>query len=196
MLSMAGQRLSRDDRRAQLVGAAAAAFLAGGYDGTSMESVAEQAGVTRLIVYRHFDSKQALYRAVLDSVVDPLREEYAPDQPSGIGTLLLGIARRHPDAFRLLWRHARHEPTFVKEAEAFREIAAGFADGHIAAYVADPILRRWGAATIVDYLYGGICEWLDHGDARRDDDFAVHLQAGARALVTAWSAPNPRKADP
>jgi len=41
--------MSRTDRREQLVVAAAAAFLAGGFDGTSMEMVADRAGVTRLI---------------------------------------------------------------------------------------------------------------------------------------------------
>ncbi len=184
---MSGRRMSRDERRAQLVSAAAAAFLAGGFDGTSMESVADQAGVTRLIVYRHFESKDALYRAVLDSVVEPLRLEFVPEQPAGIGALLLRVARSNPDGFRLLWRHARHEPTFAKEAEAFRQIAAGFADNHIRDYVTDPTLRAWGAATIVDYLYGGICEWLDNGDPMLDDQFAGRLQAGARALVATWS---------
>ena len=76
--------MGRDDRRAQLVGAAAAAFLAAGFDATSMEAVAERAGVTRLIVYRHFDSKEALYRAVLDSVVESLRSEFDPVAPSGV----------------------------------------------------------------------------------------------------------------
>src|SRR5262245_43841816 len=107
---MASKRMSRDDRRAQLVGAAAAAFLAAGFDATSMESVAERAGVTRLIVYRHFESKQALYKAVLESVVESLRAEFDPAEPSGVAQMLLSIARRHPDAFRLLWRQARHEP--------------------------------------------------------------------------------------
>ena len=186
---MASKRLGRDDRRTQLVGAAAAAFLAAGFDATSMESVAERAGVTRLIVYRHFESKQALYRAVLDSVVESLRSEFDPDAPSGVAAMLLSVGRRHPDAFRLLWRQARHEPLFEKEAQAFRTVAAGFADEFIRAYVADKELRQWGAAVIVDYLYGGICEWLDMGRPTRDEAFAVHLQAGARALVEAWSVP-------
>jgi len=185
----AAQRLTRDARRAQLVGAAAAAFLAGGFDGTSMETVAERAGVTRLIVYRHFESKQALYRAVLDSVVEPLRIEFEPGQPSVIAHVLLGVGRAHPDAFRLLWRHARHEPTFAKEAEAFRQIAADFADDIIRPHIADADIRRWGAATVVDYLYGGICEWLDTGTTTRDADFALRLQAGARALIESWSEP-------
>src|SRR5262245_7656099 len=179
--------MGRDDRRAQLVGAAAAAFLAAGFDATSMESVAERAGVTRLIVYRHFESKEALYRAVLDSVVDRLRTEFEPSEPQHVSRTLLAVARSHPDAFRLLWRHARHEPTFEKEAEAFRQVAAGFADEYIRPFVGDAGLRRWGAATIVDYLYGGICEWLDTGDEREDALFAERLQAGARALVEAWA---------
>lgn len=179
--------MSRADRREQLVVEAAAAFLAGGFDGTSMEMVADRAGVTRLIVYRHFESKEALYRAVLDSVVEPLRTEFEPERPDATAALLLSVARERPHAFRLLWRHARHEPTFAKEAEAFRTVAANFADDHIRTHVADPRLRAWAAATIVDYLYGGICEWLDNGDPGIDDEFATRLQAGAGALVAAWS---------
>src|SRR5262245_19052142 len=182
---MANKRMGREDRRAQLVGAAASAFLAAGFDATSMESVAETAGVTRLIVYRHFESKEALYRAVLDSVVESLRSDFDPAAPSAGAAMLLSVGRRHPDAFRLLWRQARHEPLFEKEAQAFRTIAAGFADEFIRPYVADKQLRHWGAAVIIDYLYGGICEWLDMGRASRDDVFAAHLQAGARALVEA-----------
>jgi AcrR family transcriptional regulator len=185
---MRSERLSRLERHAQLVGAAAAAFLEGGFDGTSMEAVAERAGVTRLIVYRHFDGKEALYRAVLESVVAPLRERFDPDQPAGFERMLLDVARAHPDAFRLLWRHARHEPLFSKEATAFRQIASGLAEQIIGRHIADVAIRQWGAATLVDYLYGGICEWLDHGDADRDHDFADRLQAGARAMVAAWSS--------
>ena len=65
------RRLPRAERRAQLLTAAATAFVSGGFDGTSMEDVAEQAGVTRLIVYRIFATKEDLYRAVLESVDRP-----------------------------------------------------------------------------------------------------------------------------
>ena len=71
--------LPRAERRAQLLTAAATAFVRGGFDGTSMEDVAEQAGVTRLIVYRIFATKEDLYRAVLESVTDRLRDEVSPE---------------------------------------------------------------------------------------------------------------------
>ncbi len=161
--------------------------MAGGYDGTSMEAVAEQAGVTRLIVYRNFGSKETLYRSVLLAVTERLRTDFEPSRPSEIASALLSVARDQPDGFRLLWRHARHEPTFAAEAEMFRFVAAEYADAIIGRFVDDPVFRRWTAAAVVDHLHEGVCLWLDAGDASRDDDFAVHLRSGVRALVAAWS---------
>ena len=180
-------RMPRAARRAQLIEAAASAFLERGYDGTSVESVAAQAGVTRLIVYRIFDGKEALYRAVLHSLTERLREEFDRDRITEIAATLLRVAREHPDAFRLLWRHARHEPAFEAEAEMFRLVAAEYADGIIGRYIADARYRRWSAAAVVDHLHEGICTWLDIGEAALDDEFAERLRYGVRALVTAWS---------
>lgn len=180
-------RLPRAERRAQLIEAAASAFLEGGYDGTSVEAVATRAGVTRLIVYRIFDGKEALYRAVLHSVTERLREEFDDDRPTEVAVTLLRVAREHPDAFRLLWRHARHEPAFAAEAEMFRLVAAEYADSIIQRFIADATYRRWSAAVVVDHLHEGICTWLDIGDPADDDEFAGRLRAGVRALVTAWA---------
>lgn len=180
-------RLPRAERRAQLIQAAAAAFLERGYDGTTVESVAAQAGVTRLIVYRNFDGKEALYRAVLRSVTERLRVEFDPDKTTEIAATLLRVAREQPDAFRLLWRHARHEPAFAAEAEMFRLVAAEYADAIIVRYIADPTYRRWSAAVVVDHLHEGICTWLDIGGSELDGEFAERLRSGVRAMITAWA---------
>ena len=57
--------LPRAERRDVLLRAAARAFARAGFVHTSMEEIAAAAGITRLIIYRHFASKEALYRAVL-----------------------------------------------------------------------------------------------------------------------------------
>jgi AcrR family transcriptional regulator len=41
-----------------------------------MDDVAAEAGVTKLIVYRHFDSKEELYRSVLDGVNARIADEF------------------------------------------------------------------------------------------------------------------------
>ena len=64
------------ERQAQILRAASRAFARGGFAATSMDDVAAEAGITRLIVYRHFASKEVLYRAVLTAVADRLRDEF------------------------------------------------------------------------------------------------------------------------
>lgn len=187
----AGTRMARSARREQLLRAAAAAFLAGGFDGTSMEAVADHAGVTRMLVYRHFESKEALYRAVLASAVEQVRDVFAPDavgSDPGVAGQLTVAARAQPDAFRLLWRHARHEPHFAADAHAFRAVAVDFADQLLAPLIPDARRRAWSAGSIVDYLYSSICNHLDDGDPADDDEFAHHLHWGAVGLIDAWRA--------
>ncbi|SOC55645.1 TetR/AcrR family transcriptional regulator [Ornithinimicrobium cerasi] len=70
-------RLPRDERRALLLEAALAAFSEHGYHATAMDDIADRAGVSKPVLYQHFDSKLDLYVAlaerVRDDVVDTVR---------------------------------------------------------------------------------------------------------------------------
>jgi AcrR family transcriptional regulator len=174
------------------VESAAAAFLDRGFDGTSMDDVAQQAGVTRLIVYRNFDSKSQLYHAVLDSVLLELASRFGDVdleelRSSGAVRFLLPVARRHPDAFRLLARHAWHEPEFADHSRIFREHVIHYAEAMLTPYLGDRTVLDWAAHAAGSHLVDGICHWLDRGDAARDEDFATLMTNGLRALATAWA---------
>ncbi|MGH9764064.1 MAG: TetR/AcrR family transcriptional regulator, partial [Blastocatellia bacterium] len=54
--------------RQQIVAAAKSLFAVHGYEGTSIEAVLQEAEVSRGALYHHFDSKEALFMAVLQSV--------------------------------------------------------------------------------------------------------------------------------
>src|SRR5437899_877352 len=54
--------------RQHLIAVATELFAARGYEGTSIEAVLEQAGVSRGSLYHHFASKQSLFEAVVDAV--------------------------------------------------------------------------------------------------------------------------------
>ena len=151
--------------------------------------------MTRLIVYRIFESKDDLYRAVLDGVVDDLARSFAGDagerlqRDGGFARELLAVARRHPDGFRLLWRHAAHEPAFAPLSELFRTFAVDSAENLLAREISDPTMLHWAARAVLGYLYDGICTWLDDGDPSRDAELVEMLAAGSRALVAAWARP-------
>ena len=63
-------RLTATARREQLLDVALEVFARAGYHGTSMNDVAEAAGVTKPVLYQHFESKRELYQALLDEVGD------------------------------------------------------------------------------------------------------------------------------
>jgi TetR/AcrR family transcriptional repressor of mexJK operon len=51
------------EKRAAILDAAMALFPARGYDGASVEAIAQAAGVSKLTVYSHFADKEALFGA-------------------------------------------------------------------------------------------------------------------------------------
>jgi len=62
-----GDRRDPDATRRALLAAAAALFAERGFDGVSVEDVAERAQVNKALISYHFGGKRALYVAVLES---------------------------------------------------------------------------------------------------------------------------------
>jgi AcrR family transcriptional regulator len=164
-----------------------------------MEAVAQNAGISRVLLYRNFDTKRHLYRAVLTSVTDEFVAEFQDRdiadirRRGGIVRVMLGIARRHPDGFRLLWRQAAHEPAFVEFSRNFRSVVGQYAEAMIAidGRVTDPQMMRWCATALAAHLLDGICAWLDDGNPSHDDAYTVLQVCGLFAMVDAWGEPHP-----
>src|SRR6202789_3870800 len=60
-------RMAANDRRNQLIEVAIDLFSRKGFGGTTTKEIATAAGVTEAIIFRHFTTKQDLYKAILDS---------------------------------------------------------------------------------------------------------------------------------
>lgn len=191
----ATRQLPRAERRSSVLAGAARAFAAGGFDATSMEAIAAEAGVTKLIVYRHFESKEALYRAVLDQVARRLAQAVgramSPDQARpAIVPAFLSVARQDPDGFRLLWRHAAREPRFAAATDEVRAASAAFAHEMLAGRVAAELLD-WAAPLVVSFLVEAVLAWLDHGRESDDARFTSLTVRSLVALIGAWATREP-----
>jgi AcrR family transcriptional regulator len=190
------RQLPRQARRDAILAAAAGAFARAGYAATSMEDIAAASGVTKLIVYRHFDSKEALYRSVLEQVFTRQAELFVDNvtkglQAAGATQALLAVAREWPDGFRLLWRHAVREPQFADYAHDLRDIAVNAARGVVTQLV-DASVAEWAAQTLFDHLVDAVLNWLDYGAEPRDEQFVAVETAAIQSTLTAWSKTAPR----
>jgi AcrR family transcriptional regulator len=180
--------LKRDERVASILAAAARAFAGGGFAATSMEDVAREAGVTKLILYRHFATKQDLYEAVLDNTRERLAEALSyRERPMGPDMLLplIAAARADPSAFALLFRHASREPEFAHYAADFQRRMVAAAERGVGGAVADPVLRQWLSRVVLSVTLEGILAWLDlsDGDPAGDEALARRLLAAVGAIV-------------
>jgi len=82
-------------KRLAILEAAKRLFMRNGYDGSSMDAIAAEAGVSKLTVYSHFTDKETLFACAVESKcqeqLPPLFFELGPD--SSIEQALLAIGR-------------------------------------------------------------------------------------------------------
>jgi AcrR family transcriptional regulator len=111
--SKGATRLTRAERKRQLLGHAKQLFVTLGYHATTTEKIANAAGITEPVLYKHFDSKKALFLEVLQEIreatltrwqagtnelADPLGKLHA------VADLYLGSTRVHAVEFRIMHR--------------------------------------------------------------------------------------------
>jgi TetR/AcrR family transcriptional regulator of autoinduction and epiphytic fitness len=110
--SLSLERLT-DRKRAAIIAAAIEEFLAAGFDATSMDRIAARAGVSKRTVYNHFESKEALFAAILqqlwnasDAVEAPAYRADKPLRAQLLRLLSRKLSLLNDDAFLSLARVA------------------------------------------------------------------------------------------
>ena len=83
---MAVEKLTRERRRQQtrdvLIAAATEVFAQRGFEGASLEEIAETAGFTRGAIYKHFADKEDLFFAVTDGMNELVIESFRALAPN------------------------------------------------------------------------------------------------------------------
>lgn len=192
---MTAPRLTADARREQILDVAIEVFGRAGYYGASMNDIADAAGVTKPVLYQHFDSKGDLYGALLDEVGNRLlaaitkatadaadgREQTA----RGFQAYFRWVAQRHDEFMLLFGGSARHAEEFGSRIRRITDEAAGAIAPLIAVDI-DPEHRTTLAHALVGLAEGasrrlvGLGEQFDPDEIARE--VAVLAWAGLRAV--------------
>ena len=78
--SPGASRMAGEERRMQILRLAVSLFSQRGFSGTTTREIAQAAGVSEAMVFRHFATKEELYSAILDhraclhDALDPLQK--------------------------------------------------------------------------------------------------------------------------
>jgi AcrR family transcriptional regulator len=178
--SVTRRRLSAPDRRAAILSAALEVFSERGFTEASLDDVAARGGISKALIYEHFDSKRELQIALLDSFVHELigrvvgaigsAEENEQRLRAGIEAFL-AFAEERPAALRLLTRNIS-DPAAGEALDRLREEAAGAVATMMVADAPPP----------------------QPGDLAVEDTSAMlaHLIAGGIQFMAGWWLENPK----
>ena len=97
---------SRERRRLHILSAAEELFAAQGFAKTTVDEIARRAGVSKGLVYDHYDSKEELLRAVWSSQVDGWMRETQKRVKYSEGAVADAVG----DVMAVSVRHARDNP--------------------------------------------------------------------------------------
>lgn len=168
-------RMTKTDRRSQLLDVAATLVVERGPAAVTIERVAAEAGVSRALAYQHFanadDVLVALYRREVAGLADAIlaavarRAEPEAKLRAAIGTFLDIVGARH-GLFTVLSAAGSHVPTAADDGTRAgqRFTAALFEDS----FGLPPRRARVAAALLLGTLNGGV-EALAAGELRRGE---------------------------
>jgi len=146
-------RLSGPERRETIISAAQRLFAAKGFHGVSIDEIARAVNVSPAILYRHFESKQDLYDAVL--------EKFASTRQSYVDTIV-NSGTRFEDALAGMTR------VYIESIAANPDILKielhSLLEGNPAATAF--FQNRWKSFT--DYIEFGLNEFLPYEIPNRE----------------------------
>jgi AcrR family transcriptional regulator len=184
-------RLPAAERRQQLLATALDAFSEHGFTQTSMNDIAEAAGVTKPVLYQHFRSKRELYLELLQDLGQRLREDVGKaaseagtprEQVEGGMRAYFGWVQDHRGGFDILFAgDTRRDAEFVEEVTRVEQEIADTIGSLIVVDGLDERHRKLLAYGIVGMSESACRHWLRHDLDLEPDELA------AQVAELAWS---------
>lgn len=189
------ERVSHHERREQLLLVARKVFAEKGFQATTMDDIAKEAGFTKPILYQYFDSKIELYREIVNETADQLlaslREAVSkvdsPREKIEVAfRVYFEMVVESTDAFRILFIHS-HEGETRGDLREFEAGLVSFLEPLIAVRI-KPDHRRQLAAGVVGIAEGAATAWLiqQEGKGWPTPAPGVAERLAARSATLAW----------
>lgn len=171
--------MTASQRRHQLIDVARSLFAERGYEGTSIEEIAQRANVSKPVVYEHFGGKEGLYAVVVDREMSALLDRISSSLTNNrfrprleqVTLALLTYVEERTDGFRLLIRDSPASITSGTYATLLNDAVAQVASilaGDFSRRGQDPELAPLYAQALVGSVTMTAQWWLDAGEPKKE----------------------------
>ncbi|NBB16830.1 TetR family transcriptional regulator [Caulobacter sp. SLTY] len=187
---------ARARRREKILRAAADVLVDIGLRQATMDDIARELKTAKILLYRYFDTKEALIEAVLQRVVDrfvALEHQPWPGMEPAMERTL-ATARVDSKAFLLVFRLAAHDPVLARYGDEIRNVlnqatrARLTMLGHPLA--SDPLFFDALVEGVNSFLIEATAFWIERGDPARDGEWLRWVSDVARAMARRPRQPN------
>lgn len=202
---MTRRRLTAQQRRAGILDAALEVFALRGYHGTSIDEIATAAGISKGLIYEHFDSKRELHDTLLETYAGELFRRFQASAEQGGGgeerlrrgvDAFFGFVEEHREAWRALFRDSA-DPELQPVVDRLQEQATGVI---VALSEDDPAVPPGLSPRDLEMharLLSGACQnlanwWYEHQDVPRRalvDRVAAFAWVGLEQISSGRSRP-------
>jgi AcrR family transcriptional regulator len=177
--------MTAEERRAGILDAALAVFSARGFHSSSIDDIAREAGISKALIYEHFESKQGLYADLLECNANELFERLASalagvGVESGAARLATGLdaffsfVEERRDAWRILFRDVVDPETSAvlgRMVEQVTAVVAALIAQDPGAQVRDEDNEQ-GIRVLAQMLVGAVQSvanwWAEHPEVARE----------------------------
>ena len=179
----------RNERRIEILAAAAKAFMTSGYAATSIDTVADTLGSTKGLIYYHFKDKADLFFAIHEHSIGKALAEVAP------------IAAADATPTSRLWKMAFSHAMLIITDNSFQRTSVLGLEMHVSGSTTPEQRQRIRSLTALRDKYERVfCDVIEAGIAAGEfracsPRLVVKPLLGALNWMALWYRPQPRETE-
>lgn len=181
------------ERKNILLDSAAQVIVTKGIRSTTMDNISASLGMTKIILYRTFGSRDKLIHSILERITqhlldeDALEVEHWGDRIYGTMT----IARQHTDSVKILFLQTPNDQDYHQHFKKLHNILVN--------RTLNRLEKKWGGSdtkpvnliffseSIVAFILDSIARWLKDGKESDDKEFVKWIILSITAMSDKWS---------
>ena len=184
-----------EDRREQILDAAMRVFAEKGFARTTNKDIAREAGITAGLIYHYFESKEAVFKAIIElrsplSIIRSLPPEILAQPPAiflpFLARQVLGIVEGEPfiQILRMILPEVIHNPELTPVGRELIQTVSTFLASYFDAHMQEGKLRLTNPELVAQMFIGNIASFVLRRQILRDAAFLRYTHEQIATVVT------------